>query len=246
MFEWLSQATPGIQLVVNIAALIGGAAVWKMYIDNLKAALTSKGAEISNVEKNRDFWKDKAQDLEKRSPEFMEKILAERIGTREAEIKRLAEDKEKNFKLLQGLEQEKSVLNRHLERTKGFRQMLALDGQDDDDPDDPLVYDENFEVVQLGEVAVDSGQLMITDPYYIDSEWLKEPFDAAGTKGNANNYSYAGASRATFDTGHGELAFPLGYSGAAVAFRTAFGDGLYPVYGEKHHGRITRVYINVA
>ncbi len=32
------------------------------------------------------------------------------------------------------------------------------------------------EVVHLGNVGVDSGQLMITDPCYIDSEWQHEPF----------------------------------------------------------------------
>lgn len=271
MPEWVIQAVPGVQLVVNLAALVAGGAVWKMYIDNLKAALTARSAEISSVEKNRDMWKDKAQELEKRSPEFMEKILAERIGTREAEITRLAEDKEKNIELLRNLEQEKSVLNRHLERTKGFRAMLALDGEEDDDPDDPLLYDENFEVILLGEVGVDSGQLMITDPCYVDSEWLYEPFEdtqlrgvtAVGESGkdiidalaetleqrigaDAFHYSYNGACRATLTSGHGELVFPKGHTGAGVAFSTAFGDGLYPVYGEKHHGRITRVYINVA
>lgn len=271
MPEWVNQAVPGVQLVVNLAALVAGAAVWKMYIDNLKAALTARSAEISSVEKNRDMWKDKAQELEKRSPEFMEKILSERIGTREAEIIRLEEDKEKNTELLRNLEQEKSVLNRHLGRTKGFRAMLALDGEADDDPDDPLLYDENFEVTLLGEVGVDSGQLMITDPCYVDSQWLYEPYEdprfrevtPLGKSGEdtidapaetlvehtgqeAFNYSYNGACRATLGTGHGELVFRKGHTGAGVAFSTAFGDGLYPVYGEKHHGRITRVYINVA
>lgn len=263
MPEWVSQSMPAIQLVVNFAALVGGAAVWKLYIGNLKAALTSKNAEISSVEKNRDMWRDKAQELEKRSPEFMEKILSERIGTREAEIIRLTEDKEKNSEKLRSLEQEKSLLNRHLERTKGFRAMLALDGESEDDPDDPLLYDENFEVALLGEVGVDSGQLMITDPCYVDQEWLHEPFEklpvhepvALGnssdgarprTNDQAFQYSYDGACQAALSTGHGELVFRKGHPGAGVAFSTAFGDGLYPVFGEKHHGRITRVYINVA
>jgi hypothetical protein len=286
MPEWVSQTMNSAQLVVNLAALVGGAVVWKMYIENLKAALTAKSAEISSVEKNRDMWRDKAQELEKRSPEFMEKILSDRIGTREAEIARLAEDKEKNTELLQSLEQEKSVLSRHLDRTKGFRAMLALDGEAPDNTDDPdyaLLYDENFEVTLLGVVAVDSGQLMITDPCYIDAEWQYEPFEDDRTQGftatkmsdqdlqpqnddlvptsgeivgqrvalaqvvsGAFPYTYNGACQATLSTGHGELVFQKGHAGAGVAFGTAFGDGLYPVYGEKHHGRITRVYINVA
>ena len=30
----------------------------------------------------------------------------------------------------------------------------------------------------IGKVGVDSGQLLITDPCYIDSEWKKEPFES--------------------------------------------------------------------
>ena len=30
--------------------------------------------------------------------------------------------------------------------------------------------------VELGAVGVDSGQLLITDPCYIDTEWVKEDF----------------------------------------------------------------------
>jgi hypothetical protein len=31
--------------------------------------------------------------------------------------------------------------------------------------------------VKIGEVGVDSGQLMVCDPCYIDSEWMQEEFD---------------------------------------------------------------------
>ena len=287
-------ALNGVQLTVNVAALIGGAAVWRLYIDNLKAALTSKDAEISSVEKHRDFWKDKAQDLEKRSPEFMEKILSERIGTREAEIGRLAEDQEKNEESLRLLEQEKSVLERDLGRTQGFRTMLALEGEDEQDPEfpeDPMFRYDTLEVVLLGEVGVDSGQLLITDPCYIDSEWQEEPLEdvracqdtetgnlvyfgkdfrrfdeVIPSLGETMNaliasgrfverkqevptvfpYSYNGACKATLSKGHGELVYQKGHPGAGVVFGTAFGDGIYPIYGEKHDGRIMRVYVNVA
>lgn len=291
MPEWVSPMLNSVQLAVNIAALAGGAVVWKMYVNNLKAALISKNAEISSVEKNRDMWKDKAQELEKRSPEFMEKILTDRINIREDEAKRLTEDKDKNFESLRLLEQEKSVLERDLERTKGFRTMLALEGESDETPDDPMYHYDNLEVVALGMVGVDSGQLMITDPCYVDSEWQFEQFDdirvyndsvtgqswqfgkdfqlfsdvipslgetvnqliASGRfVAQANEvptnfkYSYNGACQATLSTGHGELAYQKGHNGAAVVFGTAFGDGYYPIYGEKHDGRIMRVYVNVA
>lgn len=69
--DWID----AVQLLVNVGALIGGAVVWRLYVENLRAQIGVKDATITNVEKNRDFWRDKAQELEKRSPEFMEQIL---------------------------------------------------------------------------------------------------------------------------------------------------------------------------
>jgi hypothetical protein len=108
----------------------------------------------------------------------------------------------------------------------------------------------SIEVVYIGEVAVDSGQLMVTDPCYIDQEWRRESLvlasDLERADGTSYGYSYNGACNATLSGGgHGQLAFGLGHAGAGVAFRTAWGDGGYPVYAEKHDGRIVRVYVNV-
>lgn len=83
----------------------------------------------------------------------------------------------------------------------------------------------------IGEVAVDSGQLMVTDPSYIDAEWKREPFAIVGDierdEGALFNHSYDGACRSTLRGGHGELAFEKGPAGAGVAFSTAWGDGRY-------------------
>lgn len=294
MPEWVKFVFEGTQLFINVAALIGGAIVWKMYVDNLKATLTVKDAEISSIEKNRDMWRDKAQELEKRSPEFMEKVLTERISTREAEIHRLTKDKEANSELLLLREQEKLVFERNLERSKGFRAMLALEGETEselDQPDDPKNGgDDGIEVVLLGMVSVDSGQLMITDPCYVGSQWGDEPFDLNRIYDDKDTgkawkygvdflnyadlildigqtprqligsgrfveremevpdkfrYSYNGACQATLSSGHGELVHQEGHPGAGVVFNTAYGDGYYPVYGEKHDGRNVRIYINV-
>ncbi|AZZ50270.1 hypothetical protein C5E02_14305 [Rathayibacter rathayi] len=83
-----------MQLIVNAAAIIGGAVVWRLYVENLCAAVTAKDATIETVEKSRDLRKDKAQELEKRSPEVVEKVLADRIQIRDGEIARLKADKE--------------------------------------------------------------------------------------------------------------------------------------------------------
>ena len=258
--EWLSGTVDVIQLILNGAALIGGAIIWKLYVANLKAAAEAKDATIETVEKSRDFWKEKAQELEKQSPEVVEKVLAERIHIRDGEIARLKADKEFDTIAVRSLEIDKAELEQDLFRTQGFRAMLALEAGDDVDGDEPLPEVDadleladmlsKIEVAFIGEVAVDSGQLMVTDPCYVDADWRREPFSVAGkvesTEDTLFNYSYDGACRATLNgEGHGQLAFELGHAGAGVAFSTAWGDGMYPVYAEKHDGRIVRVYVNV-
>lgn len=255
MPEWINQTAAVIQLVLNAAAVIGGAVIWNLYVANLRAAVKTKDATIESVEKNRDLWKDKAEELEKRSPEVMERLLADRIQVRDGEISRLKEDKEFDSIAVSALERDKAQLEQELFRAQGFRAMLALeDGvHDEDSPQGELVMADQasrVEVELIGEVAVDSGQLMITDPCYIDSEWQRDHFRSEGSDGRndsaAFGYSYHGACRSTgSEVGYGNLTFLKGHIGAGIAFATAWGDGMYPVYAEKHDGRIVRIYINV-
>lgn len=174
-----------MQLILNAGALLTGGVVWKMYFENLKASVGSKQAQVDLLKEKADFWKDKASDLEKRTPEVVERVLAERIAIREGEILRLSTEREQNAHEVARLQQEVVVLNRTMEQTKGFRAVLAMEQPSPNDPEyeEYLEYlrqrgDEvaDIEVVYMGEVGVDSGQLMITDPCYVDSEWRKEPF----------------------------------------------------------------------
>ena len=258
MPEWVNEVVPVVQLLLNAGALIGGAIIWKLYVDNLKAASAVKDATIQSVEMSRDFWREKAEELGKRSPEVVEKSLAERIQIRDAEIDRFKADKEFDKIAVRLLEIDKAQLEQDLFRTQGFRAMLALeDGYDDDEPSDQgdpslelEIAPKSIEVAFIGEVAVDSGQLMVTDPAYIDQQWRQERFllarDEVPAEDATFNYSYNGACNATLSGGgHGQLAFDLGHAGAGVAFHTAWGDGMYAVYAEKHDGRIVRVYVNV-
>jgi hypothetical protein len=262
MLPWVTGIVGVVQLLLNGGALVAGAIVWKLYVDNLKAATAIKDATIENVEKSRDYWKLKAEELEKRSPEVVEKSLAERIQIRDAEITRIKADQEFDKIALRTLEIDKAGLEQDLFRTQGFRAMLALEDGDDDDegtdqPGDGVdlvsaVEDlpKSIEVVYIGEVGVDSGQLMVTDPCYIDQEWQRQKFslvrDAESDDEELYDYSYNGACNATINgEGHGQMAFQAGHAGAGVAFHTAWGDGAYDVYAEKHDGRIVRVYVNV-
>jgi hypothetical protein len=121
-----------------------------------------------------------------------ERVLAERIAIRETEIAKSADDKDHSSQELARVEQEVAVLQRTLEQTRGFRETLAMDEAplDPEDPDDqaylqwidenPEAVDEDrvvkIEVEHLGKVGVDSGQLLITDPCYIDGEWQDQPY----------------------------------------------------------------------
>lgn len=290
-----------IQVILNAGALVTGGVVWKMYFESLKATIGSKDAELGLASKQLEYWREKAAELEKRSPEAVERVLADRISIREDEIARLNSDKETSSKELQRVTEEVRLLHRDLDQTKGFRAVLAMEQPDPDDPE----YEEYLEYMKgredrvvemevefLGAVGVDSGQLMITDPCYIDGLWQAEQFvsrrsyrDAqtgsvvtegqdftafdkplAALGGEAPKdlivsgrltqlpdpeppetftYSYNGACQATLSRGYGELSYPAtGDSGAAVAFQSGWGDGFYGVFGEKHDGRIVRVYVN--
>lgn len=276
-----------IQLIINAFALGAAGWIYKAYITNLQASLTSKDEQVKAVEKNMAFWKDKANDLEKKTPEAMENILNQRIKIREDEIIRLSGDTESHKKEIEIQKQELQILKSELEKTKDVRTSLSFIGEDFDDYF--FAREGDLEVVGMGEVGVDSGQLMITDPCYIDSEWQVEEFEdlrifkdietgityqfrkdfniftdkIKGFEVDVNelissgrfeqleivkekNYSYAGACAATGSVdGYGEMNYKLGHSGAGVVFRTAFGDGVYQVYGEKYDGKLIRVYVNI-
>jgi hypothetical protein len=103
----------------------------------------------------------------------------------------------------------------------------------------------NNKKVQIGVVGVDSGQLMVCDPGYLQKEWINREF--LGDKGRpTGEFSYDGACRATLTKeGVGQLNFKRGHAGAGVAFSTK-GDGTYPVFAEyDKEGRIVRVIIEV-
>lgn len=288
------------QFLLNAGALLFGGVIWKLYIQNLKESISTKQNQIDAAKDQVAFWSQKYSELEKQSPAKIEKILEERIQIREKEIERLDLDRTESREELDRIRQEVELLNRKLEQAKGFRQMLSLEAIPSDHPDyqDYLKYldskrDEvvNIEVVYMGSVGVDSGQLMLTDPCYIDSQWIHEEFrdtrvyrdrlsgeefqfrvdfqrfdeniekyglspnqlieDSVWEEIESQNlnsplkYSYDGACRATLNEGFGELNYQNGNPGAGVVFQSGYGDGFYPVYGERHDGRIVRVYVNV-
>lgn len=85
----------------------------------------------------------------------------------------------------------------------------------------------------IGHVGVDSGQMMLCDPCYIESSWDRADtefdFGASDRDTPTNtNFSYAGACETTLAR---KQAGVLGRGTGAVC-SSGFGDGSYPVYVE--------------
>jgi len=81
---------------------------------------------------------------------------------------------------------------------------------------------------RIGRVAVDSGQLMISDPCYIGPKWnVDEEYDPAEPDENGSYpMSYNGCCGATnSEDGYGQI------DNLSLAFASGLGDGVYDVYG---------------
>ena len=142
------------------------------YFKNLNSSLKAKDEQIKTTEKNLLFWKDKASDLEKKTPEYIEEVLAKRIKHREEEIKRLDSDNTENLKLIESKSKALSLLRKNLEQTTNLNRALTY--YDFDSEEEIVIPESEISIIELGEVAVDSGSLLITDPSYINDEWNKD------------------------------------------------------------------------
>jgi hypothetical protein len=81
---------------------------------------------------------------------------------------------------------------------------------------------------KIGVVGVDSGQLLVCDPCYLN-QYKDTEYDAPIKKGD---FSYASVCKVTLTPPDhaGQINHKLGHAGRAVAFSSGFGDGVYPVY----------------
>lgn len=86
--------------------------------------------------------------------------------------------------------------------------------------------------IKLGVVGVDSGQLLICDPCYIEPGFAGQDIDS-GLTAPEGEFSYRGICQLTLSGKlGGQLNYPMGHPGAEVAFLSGFGDGLYEVFAE--------------
>jgi hypothetical protein len=92
--------------------------------------------------------------------------------------------------------------------------------------------------VLLGHFSVDSGQVMIGDPTYLD-DFKNDDYKEDGLQ---NEYSYSGACATTTTKQNGGELLANGVS-LAVVSSTGMGDGIYPVHAIKENGRIKEITI---
>jgi hypothetical protein len=101
---------------------------------------------------------------------------------------------------------------------------------------------DDIELTHVGGFTVDSGQVMIGDPCYLD-EWQnwnrdKEPFDNHVNK--AGEYGYLGACAITLKDNFGVVG-----DGRGVVSTTGYGDGYYSVFAEMNEdGRVAKLIID--
>ena len=89
----------------------------------------------------------------------------------------------------------------------------------------PEVRKIKTEVLQIGEVGVDSGQLFIGDPCYLKEVSMDD--------------LYTECSKVTLSKQRGGVISLTD----GVAVSTGFGDGVYPVFAEICNGRVVKVWI---
>tara|TARA_R110001599_G_scaffold12873_1_gene59834 strand:- start:79 stop:585 length:507 start_codon:yes stop_codon:yes gene_type:complete len=87
----------------------------------------------------------------------------------------------------------------------------------------------NSDIILIGHCPVDSGQIMITDPCYLD-KWIDNDYE---NEVDFHEFSYNTACHLTNTFDFSELP-KLTYrkGGSAVVSRTGWGDGNYPVYAK--------------
>ena len=162
-----------IQFIANISALAVIGWIYVAYIKNLRSISKAKDSQIAIVESNLNLWRDKANELEKRTPEYIEKVLTERIKIREGELKRLHEDSTNHKRQIKARNEDLEKLKSELEKAKDVGRSISIY---DSNFDEVVLPSSELELVPLGEVFVDSASIMITDPMYIQSDWREEEF----------------------------------------------------------------------
>ena len=88
----------------------------------------------------------------------------------------------------------------------------------------------------IGHCGVDSGQLLIVDPCYLE-EWKN------GNYGEKEDNHYNDCTNTTLSKQMGGEILVAGVRGTGVAISTGYGDGNYPVEAVYEDDRIKEIHI---
>jgi hypothetical protein len=165
-----------IATVANLGALTVIGFIYAAYVKNLRTMNSLKETQLKVAEQNVKLWKDKAIELERKSPEFIEKQLNERIKIREEEIERLAIDSDNHVEKISLKNDEIEKLNEAVNKAHQYRKSISV--WDRDERDFIEIPHSELEQKPIGSLCVDSASLMICDPFYLKmrDEQEKEDF----------------------------------------------------------------------
>ncbi len=91
----------------------------------------------------------------------------------------------------------------------------------------------------IGHIGVDSGQMMLCDPCYLEYWEKRKNVDFHNLSEFEGDFSYAGAAQATLS----DKSVGILKDGMAAVCSTGWGDGLYPVYVTYEGNRISEMRI---
>lgn len=154
-----------ITIIANLGALTIIGFIYAAYIKNLRTINNLKDTQLKVAEQNVKLWKDKAIELERKSPEFIEKQLSERIKIREDEIERLAQDSDNHVEKIALKNTEIEKLTESFNKAQQYRKSISVWDRDAKDFID--IPHSELEQKVIGSLCVDSASLMICDPFYL-------------------------------------------------------------------------------
>lgn len=165
-----------IAIISNLSALTVIGLIYIAYIKNLRSVSQLKETQLKVAEQNVKLWKDRALELERMSPQFIEKQLSERIKIREEEMSRLAQDSETHTEEITNRNKEIAALKESIEKAYQYRKSISV--WDRDISEFIEVPDSELERNTIGSFCVDTATLMICDPYYINkrSDFMEEKY----------------------------------------------------------------------
>lgn len=169
-----------VAAVANLSALTIIGLIYIAYIKNLRSVTKLKDEQLKIAEQNTSKWKEKYLELERKSPEFVEKLLSERIKIREDELQRLTQDSEIVASSIEQKNREIVSLKSSLLKATEFRKSYSV--WDREKSDFIEVSHSELEHKSLGSICVDAATIMICDPFYLKIQDENEQEDAPRQK----------------------------------------------------------------